>query len=260
MNISHFFIDRPIFAAVLAIVTVIVGSVAYRSLPVAQCPDVVPPTVVVTASYPGAPPDVIADTVATPIEQEVNGVEDMLYMSSQSTTDGQMVLTITFRLGTNLDKAQVLVQNRVAVAEPRLPEEVRRIGVTTIKNSPDLLMVVHLLSPEGRYDQLYIGNYALIRVRDVLSRLDGVGSVNMFGLREYSMRIWIDPERLASYNLTTTDLVSALREQNIQVASGIIGQPPVPKGEAFQLPITTLGRLLEPEEFEQIVLKRGADG
>src|SRR6185369_4484136 len=168
--------------------------------------------------------------------------------------------TITFRLGTDLDKAQVLVQNRVAVAEPRLPEEVRRIGVTTIKNSPDLLMVVHLLSPAGRYDQLYIGNFALISVRDVLSRLDGVGSVNMFGLREYSMRIWLDPERLASYSLTTTDVVAALREQNIQVASGIIGQPPVPKGGAFQLPVTTLGRLLEPEEFEAVVLKRGENG
>ena len=196
-----------------------------------------PPTIVVQALYPGAPPEVIADTVATPIEQEVNGVEDMLYMSSQSTTDGQMVLTITFRLGTNLDKAQVLVQNRVAVAEPRLPEDVRRIGVTTIKNSPDLLMVVHLLSPEGRYDQLYIGNFGLIRVRDVLARVDGVGSVNMFGLREYSMRIWLDPARLASRNLTTNAVVSALREQNIQVASGIIGQPPVPKGGAFQLPV-----------------------
>src|SRR5262245_22414537 len=260
MNISRFFIDRPIFAAVLAIVTVIVGSVAYRSLPVAQCPDVVPPTVVVTASYPGAPPEVIADTVATPIEQEVNGVEDMLYMSSQCTTDGQMALTITFRLGTDLDQAQVLVQNRVAIAEPRLPEEVRRIGVTTIKNSPDLLMVVHLLSPVGRYDQLYIGNFALIRVRDVLSRIDGVGAVNLFGLREYSMRIWLDPERLSSRSLTTSDVVAALREQNIQVASGVIGQPPVPPGRSFQLPVMTLGRLLEPVEFEGIVLKRGADG
>ena len=175
MNVSRFFIDRPIFAAVISIVTVIVGIIAYRSLPVAQYPDVVPPTIVVTATYPGAPPEVIADTVATPIEQEVNGVEDMLYMSSQSTTDGQMPLTITFKLGTDLDKAQVLVQNRVAIAEPRLPEDVRRLGVTTIKSSPDLLMVVHLLSPDGRYDQLYIGNYALIQMRDALARVDGVG-------------------------------------------------------------------------------------
>src|SRR5581483_565840 len=259
MNISRFFIDRPIFAAVLSIFTIIVGAIAYRSLPVAQYPDVVPPTVVVRASYPGAPPEVIAETVATPIEQEVNGVEDMLYMSSQSTTDGQMQLTITFKLGTDLDKAQVLVQNRVAIAEPRLPEEVRRIGVTTLKSSPDLLMVVHLLSPDDRYDQLYIGNFALIQVRDVLARIAGVGDVTLFGLREYSMRIWLDPERLAARNIATSDVVQALREQNVQVASGIIGQPPVPSGRAFQLPVLTLGRLLEPEQFENVVIKRGTD-
>jgi hydrophobe/amphiphile efflux-1 (HAE1) family protein len=260
MNISRFFIDRPIFAAVLSIVTVILGAVAYGSLPVAQYPEVVPPTIVVQASYPGAPPEVIADTVATPIEQEVNGVEDMLYMSSQSTTDGQMTLTITFRLGTDLDKAQVLVQNRVAIAEPRLPEDVRRVGVTTLKSSPDLLMVVHLLSPNKRYDQLYIGNYALIQVRDVLRRIEGVGDVNLFGLREYSMRIWLDPGRLASRNIATSDVVQALREQNVQVASGIVGQPPVPTGHAFQIPVTTLGRLREPEEFENIVVKTAPGG
>ena len=259
MNISRFFIDRPIFAAVISIVTVIVGAIAYRSLPVAQYPDVVPPTIVVRAAYPGAPPEVIADTVATPIEQEVNGVEDMLYMSSQSTTDGQMVLTITFRLGTDLDKAQVLVQNRVAIAEPRLPEEVRRLGLTTLKTSPDLLMVVHLLSPQGRYDQLYIGNYALIQIRDALARVDGVGDVSLFGLREYSMRVWLDPEKLSARNLATSDIVAALREQNVQVASGIIGQPPVPAGNAFQLPINTLGRLLSPEQFEDVVIKTGED-
>jgi hydrophobe/amphiphile efflux-1 (HAE1) family protein len=260
VNLSHFFIDRPIFASVISIVTIIVGAIAYRSLPVAQYPDVVPPTIVVTASYPGAPPEVIADTVATPIEQEINGVEDMLYMSSQSTTDGNMTLTITFALGTDLDKAQVLVQNRVAVAEPRLPEDVRRIGVTTRKSSPDLLMVVHLLSPDGRYDQLYIGNYGLIQLRDALGRIDGVGAVNLFGLREYSMRIWLDPERLAARSLTTGDIVSALREQNVQVASGVIGQPPSPMGNAFQVPVTTLGRLLTAEQFEQVVVKTGVDG
>jgi multidrug efflux pump len=260
MKFSHFFIDRPIFAAVLSIVTLILGTIAYLNLPVAQYPEVVPPTIVVRASYPGAPPEVIADTVATPIEQEVNGVEDMLYLSSQCTTDGQMALTITFRLGTNLDMAQVLVQNRVAIALPRLPEDVRRIGVTTLKSSPDLLMVVHLLSPQQRYDQLYIGNYALIQVRDVLRRIDGVGDVNLFGLREYSMRVWLDPERLTSRNLTTSDVVQALREQNIQVASGVIGQPPVPTGIALQVPVTTLGRLLEPAEFENIILKRSEDG
>jgi multidrug efflux pump len=260
MNISRFFIDRPIFAAVISILTIILGGIAYRTLPVAQYPDVVPPTIVVQAVYPGAPPEVIADTVATPIEQEVNGVEDMLYMSSQSTTDGTMQLTITFKIGTDLDKAQVLVQNRVAIAEPRLPEDVRRVGVTTLKSSPDLLMVIHLLSPNKRYDQLYIGNYALIQVRDVLRRIEGVGDVNLFGLREYSMRVWLDPERLSSRNLATSDIVAALREQNVQVASGIVGQPPVPPGHAYQLPVTTLGRLRDPEEFENIVVKTGADG
>src|SRR5262249_5006042 len=249
VNISRFFIDRPIFAAVLSILTLILGGLAYGTLPVAQYPDVVPPTIVVQASYPGAPPEVIAQTVATPIEQEVNGVEDMLYMSSQSTTDGQMQLTITFKLGTDLDKAQVLTQNRVAIAEPRLPEDVRRLGVTTVKSSPDLLMVVHLLCPDGRYDQLYIGNYALIQVRDVLARVDGVGAVNLSGLREYSMRVWLDPERLAYLNLTPGDVVGALREQNLQVASGVIGQPPVPTGNAYQLSVNTLGRLLEADQF-----------
>jgi hydrophobe/amphiphile efflux-1 (HAE1) family protein len=260
VNISRFFIDRPIFAAVLSIVTVLLGGIAYQSLPVAQYPDVVPPTIVVQTSYPGAPPDVIADTVATPIEQEVNGVEDMLYMSSQSNTAGAMTLTITFRLGTDLDKAQVLVQNRVAIAEPRLPEDVRRAGITTLKASPDLLMVVHLLSPSRRYDQLYIGNYAMIQVRDVLRRIEGVGDVNLFGLREYSMRVWLDPERLASRSLAASDIVAALRAQNVQVASGVIGQPPGPGGHAFELPVTTLGRLRDPEEFAQIVVKTGADG
>jgi len=260
MNISRFFIDRPIFAAVISIVTIILGALAYESLPVAQYPDVVPPTIVVQASYPGAPPEVIADTVATPIEQEVNGVEDMLYMSSQATTDGNMTLTITFRLGTDLDKAQVLVQNRVAIAEPRLPEDVRRVGVTTLKSSPDILMVVHLLSPNKRYDQLYIGNYALIQVRDALRRIEGVGDVNLFGLREYSMRVWLDPGRLAVRDIATSDVVAALRQQNVQVASGIIGQPPAPKGLSFQIPVTTLGRLREPEEFGNIVVKTAPGG
>src|SRR5262245_40628459 len=260
MAIVHFFIDRPIFAAVLSIVILILGSVAYWSLPASQYHDVVPPTIVVRASYPGASPDVIADTVATPIEQEVNGVEDMLYMSSQSTTDGSMNLTITFRLGTDLNMAQVLVQNRVAIAEPRLPEEVRRLGITTLKSSPDILMVIHLISPDNRYDQLYIGNYALIQVRDTLARVEGVGDVTPFGLREYSMRIWLDPQRLAHLSLTPGDVVAALREQNIQVASGVIGQPPVPKGQDFQLTVNTLGRLRDPEQFSQVIVKTGSDG
>ena len=198
MNFSKVFIDRPIFASVLSILIVLVGSIAYLTLPIAQYPEVAPPTIVVRASYPGASPEVIAETVATPIEQEVNGVEDMLYMSSQSTTDGAMTLTITFKLGTDLDKAQVLVQNRVAIAEPKLPEDVRRLGVTTLKSSPDLLMVVHMVSPDDSYDQLYISNYAILQVREQLKRLEGVGDVNVFGARDYSMRIWLDPSRLST--------------------------------------------------------------
>src|SRR5437016_8918985 len=260
MNISRFFIDRPIFAAVLSIVTLILGGLAYGTLPVAQYPEVVPPTIVVQASYPGAPPEVIADTVATPIEQEVNGVERMLYMSSQSTSDGQMSLTITFQLGTDLDKAQVLVQNRVAIAEPRLPETVRRFGITTQKSSPDLLLVVHLLSPDNRYDQAYIGNYALIQIRDVLTQPEGVGSITLFGLREFSMRVWLDPDKLASLNMTAGDAVQALREQNVQVAAGIIGQPPTPSGNPLQLSVTTQGRLLQPEQFGDIIIKTGGSG
>lgn len=226
MKIAHFFIDRPIFATVVSIVITIFGAISYLSLPAAQYPDIVPPTVVVRASYPGASPEVIADTVATPIEQEVNGVEDMLYMSSQCTVDGQMELTVTFRLGTNLDNAQVLVQNRVTTAEPRLPEEVRRQGVTTLKSSPDLLMVIHLVSPDKRCDQLYLSNYALIQVRDALARVEGVGSISTPGLREYSMRVWLDPERLSHLSLIPADVVRAMQSQNVQVASGVVGQSP----------------------------------
>ena len=260
MTLSHFFIDRPIFATVLSIVIVIAGAIAYFTLPIAQYPEVVPPTVVVRASYPGANPQVIADTVATPIEQQINGVEDMLYMSSQSTSDGQMALTITFKLGTDLDKAQVLVQNRVAIAEPILPEEVRRGGVTTTKSSPDLLLVAHLLSPDDHYDQAYISNYALLQVRDVLARLEGVGDISVFGAREYSMRVWLDPEKIAARNMTASDVVQALREQNVQVAAGVIGQAPVPQGNAYQLSVSTLGRLINADQFGEIVLKTGDNG
>src|SRR4029077_15844234 len=203
----------------------LVGAIAYRTLPLAQYPEVAPPTIVVRASYPGASPQVIAETLATPLEQEVNGVEDMLYMSSQSTSDGAMTLTITFKLGTDLDKAQVLVQNRVAIAEPRLPSEVRRVGVTTLKRSPDLLLVVHMVSPDDSFDQLYISNYATLQVREQLKRVEGVGDVNVFGAREYSMRIWLDPSRLTYQNLTTTEIITALQNQNVQVAAGVIGQP-----------------------------------
>jgi multidrug efflux pump len=260
MQFSRFFIDRPIFATVLSIVIVIIGLIALYSLPIAEYPEIAPPTIVVNTRYPGANPQVIAETVATPLEQEINGVEDMLYMSSQSTSDGQMSLTITFRLGTNLDKAQVLVQNRVAIAEPRLPETVRRLGITTQKSSPDLLLVVHLLSPDNRYDQAYIGNYALIQLRDVLTRLDGVGNITLFGLREFSMRVWLDPSMLAARNMTASDVVQALSEQNVQVAAGIIGQPPVPSGNALQLSVTTQGRLLQPEQFGDIIIKTGDNG
>jgi len=257
---SKFFVDRPIFATVLSILIVVVGLIAYFTLPVSQYPEVTPPTIVVRAAYPGANPETIAETVATPLEQEINGVEDMLYMSSQSTSDGAMQLTITFKLGTDIDKAQVLVENRVSVAEPRLPEEVRRIGVTVRKSSPDMLLVVHLVSPDDTYDQLYISNYALINVYDVLTRIQGVGNVTVFGAREYSMRIWLDPEKLYSLGMTVSDIVQSLREQNIEVAAGVIGQPPVPQGNAFQLSVNTLGRLLDEEQFSNIIVRTGEEG
>ncbi|MHB8523469.1 MAG: efflux RND transporter permease subunit [Limisphaerales bacterium] len=260
MNFSRFFIDRPIFAAVLSIVIVIVGALAIFELPVAQFPDIVPPTVVVTARYPGANPQVLADTVASPIEQEVNGVENMLYMSAQCAGDGSMTLTITFKLGTDIDKAQVQVQNRVAVAEPRLPEVVRRFGVTTAKRSPDITLVVNLISPDGRYDKLYIDNYAYLQVKDALARLPGVGNVTIFGARDYSMRVWLDPEKVASRGLTANDVVNAIREQNVQVAAGVIGQPPMSRGVPFQLTVNAQGRLIDEQQFGDIVIKSGADG
>jgi multidrug efflux pump subunit AcrB len=255
VNIADFFIRRPIFAAVLSIATVIVGGIAAFTLPVAQYPDVTPPTVVVTARYPGANPSVVAETVATPIEQQVNGVENMLYMSSQCTSDGTMTLTITFELGTDLNTAQVLVQNRVAIAESQLPQDVRNLGVTTTKRQPALLMVVHMTSPDESHDALYLNNYAFLQVRDALARLKGVGDVQILGAREYSMRVWLDPDKIAGYNMTATDVVNAIREQNVQVAAGTIGQPPVPKGAAkFQLSINALGRLTNEKQFEDIVI------
>ncbi|MDB6022637.1 MAG: transporter, hydrophobe/amphiphile efflux family, partial [Pedosphaera sp.] len=260
MKFTHFFIDRPIFASVLSIVILIVGGLAVFQLPIAQFPNIVPPTVVVTAVYPGANPQVIADTVASPIEQEVNGVENMLYMSAQCTSDGSMALTVTFKLGTDIDKAQVLVQNRVAVAEPALPDVVRRIGVTTAKRSPDITLVVNLISPDGRYDKLYIDNYSYLQVKDALARLPGVGLVTVFGARDYAMRVWLDPQKVASRGLTADDVVSAIREQNVQVAAGIIGQEPVAKGVPFQYTVSAQGRLANEDQFGDIVIKSGTDG
>src|ERR687897_220531 len=260
MRFAHFFVDRPIFATVLSIVLLLVGGIAYTTLPVAQYPEVAPPTVVVRASYPGADAQTVAATVATPLEQQINGVEDMLYMSSYSTGDGAMALTITFKLGTDLDKAQVLVQNRVSIAVPRLPEEVRRLGVTTLKSSPDLMMVVHMLSPDGSYDQLYVSNYARNYVRDVLLRLDGVGDVIIFGERQYSLRIWLDPEKLAAYGLTSGDVVRAVQEQNVQVSGCSLGAQPAPSDNAFQLVVTTQGRFEDPRQFRSIIVRATADG
>src|SRR6201987_1086293 len=260
MRFSHFFIERPIFAMVISIVIVIAGLLAYIALPTAQYPEIAPPTVQVTASYPGADPKVIAETVATPIEEQVNGVENMLYMSSQSTSDGSMTLTVTFKLGTNLDIAQVLVQNRVAIATPQLPQEVRNLGVTVQKQSPDLMMVVHLLSPKGTYDQAYISNFAFLQIRDPLSRLEGVGNVNVFGAGEYSMRIWLNPNKMYARSLTTDDIVSAIQAQNVQVAAGSLGAEPAPPGTELQLTLNTQGRLITPEQFGQIIVKRGDNG
>ncbi|HYI69039.1 MAG TPA: multidrug efflux RND transporter permease subunit [Skermanella sp.] len=260
MKLSHLFIERPIFATVLSILITLIGGFAYFTLPVAQYPEIAPPTIVVNANYPGASAEVVADTVAAPLEQEINGVENMLYMSSQSTGDGRLALTISFALGTDLDTAQVLVQNRVAVAEPRLPEEVRRLGVTVRKNSPDMLMVIHLSSPDESRDQLYISNYATLQVKDVLARLDGIGDVQVFGARDYAMRIWLDPDRIASRGMTAGEVVAALRSQNVQVASGVLNQPPVPVQGAFQLNIETQGRLIDPRQFSNIVVRNDPDG
>jgi multidrug efflux pump len=257
---SRFFIDRPIFAAVLSIVITIAGLVAAFTLPIAQYPEIAPPTVQVSCVYPGASAQVVADTVAAPIEQQVVGVEDMLYMSSQCTNDGTYNLTVTFKLGTDLDMAQVLVQNRVSIALPMLPDVVKQTGVITKKKSPAIMLVVNLISPNKRYDQLYLSNYATIRVRDELARLYGVGDVAYLGQRDYSMRVWLDPEKMAARNLTSGDIINALREQNVQVAAGQIGQPPVPPGLQFQYTMTTLGRLTDPKQFAEIILKAGEHG
>ena len=260
MNISRFFVDRPVFAAVLSVLIVVAGLLGLRALPISEYPEVVPPSIVVRAQYPGANPKVIAETVATPIEEAINGVEDMLYMSSQGTTDGVMTLTVTFKLGTDPDKAQQLVQNRVSQAEPRLPEEVRRLGVTTVKSSPDLTMVVHLLSPNDRYDITYLRNYAVLNVKDRLARIEGVGQVQVFGSGDYSMRIWLDPQKIAERGLSASEVVQAIRGQNLQAAAGVVGAAPSVPGVDLQLSVNAQGRLQSPEEFGDIIVKTGEDG
>jgi len=259
-GIAKFFIDHPVGAMVLSIVITVAGTVAVLTLPIAQYPEITPPTVQVYCVYPGASAKVVAETVAAPIEQQVNGVENMLYMSSQCTNDGNYALTVTFKLGTDLDMAQVLVQNRVAMATPTLPDVVKQTGVTTKKKSPNIMLVVNLISPDGRYDQLYLSNYATIQVKDELARIEGVGDVAFLGQQDYSMRVWLDPQKLDSRSMTAGDVVAALREQNVQVAAGQIGQPPVPKGQDFQYTMNTLGRLTEPEQFADIVVKTGSGG
>jgi HAE1 family hydrophobic/amphiphilic exporter-1 len=257
---GRFFVDRPIFAAVLSILMTLVGTLAYFALPVEQYPEIAPPSIVVRASYPGADAETVAKTVATPLEQEINGVENMLYMSSYSTADGSMTLTITFELGTDIDAAQVLVQNRVAIAEARLPDDVRRLGLTTTKSSPNLMMVVHLLSPDDSFDQLYVSNYARARIRDRLIRLDGVGDIVLFGEREFAARVWLDPDRLSAFGLTAGDVVGAIREQNIQVSGGTLGAAPNVQHADFEVAVTTQGRLEQPKEFEQIIVKSTEEG
>jgi hydrophobe/amphiphile efflux-1 (HAE1) family protein len=260
MNISRFFIQRPIFAAMVSAAILLAGLIALPRLPISEYPPVVPPTVVVRASYPGASPSTIAETVASPLEQAITGVEDMLYQFSQSTSDGVMTLTVTLKLGTDVDKAQVQVQNRVAQALPKLPQEVQRLGVTTNKASPDITLAVFVYSPDGRYDQTYLANFVALRIKDELSRLDGVGDVQSFGGGAYSMRVWLDPEKVATRGLTAGDVVAAIREQNVQVAAGQLGAPPGANGANFQLAINTKGRLIDEADFENIIVKSSDDG
>lgn len=260
MRISHFFIERPIFATVLSVLLMLAGAIAQGALPVSEYPEIAPPTVNISATYPGASADVIAETVASPIEQEVNGVDNMLYITSQSTGDGHVSIDVVFKPGVNIDLAQVLVQNRVAIANPRLPEEVTRFGVVVKKASPDLMMVVHLLSPDGSRDQQYISNYATLYVKDAIARIDGVGDARLFGARDYSMRVWLDPAKVEARDLTPGDVVAALRAANLQVAAGAVNQPPAASAGAFQLSVQTLGRLSTPEQFGDIVIRADADG
>jgi HAE1 family hydrophobic/amphiphilic exporter-1 len=261
MKFPHFFIERPIFAAVLSILIVIIGAIAYPSLPIAQYPSIAPPTVVVTATYPGASAETLAETVAAPIEQAINGVENMIYMTSSSTGNGQTQITIAFKQGTDVDQAQVLVQNRVQQAEPRLPEDVRRLGITVNKNSPDFLMVVFFTSPDDSLEIPYISNYVTLQVLDRIARVPGVGQAQAFGGRDYNMRVWIDPGLAAARDMTVDEVVNAIRGQNLQVAAGAVGQPPYGKASpAFELGVQAKGRLSTPEEFGKVVVKRDTEG
>src|ERR1700739_3557761 len=260
MNISSFFIERPIFAAVLAILISVAGLLSIPGLPISEYPEIVPPTVVVSGQYPGASPKTIAETVITPLEQQINGVENAIYTNSTATPDGSFSITVTFRLGTNLDIAQVQTQNRVAQAEPRLPDVVRQIGLITQKRSPDLTMVVFLRSEDGRYDSLYLRNYAVIQIRDVLARLPGMGDVRVFGSGDYAMRLWLDPGKIASRGMNVGGAVYAVREQNEQVAAGLIGGQPALPGTEFEYIVNAQGRLQTEQEFENIIIKNGANG
>ena len=260
MNLSAFFINRPIFAGVISCIIFLAGLFSVFQLPISEYPEVVPPSVVVTAQFPGANPKVIAQTVATPLEEQINGVEDMLYMFSQASNDGILTLTVTFKLGTDPNLAQELVQNRVNQALPRLPEVTRNLGVTTVKSSPDLTMVVHLKSPNERYDMLYLRNYAVLNVKDQLAKIQGVGSVQLFGSGDYAMRIWLNPEKVAERNLTADEVVNAIRRQNVQAAAGVIGGPPYDKGVEVQLPVNVQGQLEDPAQFEEMIIRRDNNG
>ena len=260
MRLAHTFIDRPILATVLSVFVTLVGLGALVILPVAQYPEIVPPTVQITTVYPGASAETVARTVATPLEQQINGVESMLYMNSQSTGDGKLTITVTFRIGTDLNVAQTLTQNRVQDALPRLPEDVQRLGVQVRKSTPNILLAVHLFSPDNSRDDLYMSNYATLHLKDELARLPGVGDVQLLGAREYAMRIWLDPDKVAAHNLSASEVLAALRAQNVQVSAGILNQPPVPSHEAYQLNVQTLGRLSTPQQFGEIVLKSDAQG
>src|SRR3984893_690367 len=260
MRLAHTFIDRPILATVLSVFVTLVGLGALAILPVAQYPEIVPPTVQITTVYPGASAETVARTVATPLEQQINGVENMLYMNSQSTGDGKLTITVTFRIGTDLNIAQMLTQNRVQDALSRLPEDVQRLGVQVRKAIPSILLAIHLYSPDTSRDTLYLSNYATLHIKDVLARLPGVGDVQFQGAREYAMRIWLDPDKAAAYNLNAGEVLSALRAQTLQVSAGVLNQPPAPGNEAYQINVEALGRLSTPEQFADIIVKSDSRG